>query len=75
MNPDTVDDDVAYTRLHFEEGLLRAGVSACGDGWAGCVAARDGPVEVIVTLPPLVSVQAATCDRGSRGPAAMVVAP
>jgi hypothetical protein len=46
------DDYVAYTRLHFEEGLLRAGFRTHGDGWAGCITGRDGPVEVIVTLSP-----------------------
>lgn len=51
MNPEAFDDHVAYTRLHFEEELLRAGFRAQGDGWAGCVAGSNGPVEVIVTLP------------------------
>lgn len=51
MNLDAYTDYVAYTRQHFEEGLLRAGFVEAETGWRGQVGEPDNQAEVTVFLP------------------------
>lgn len=44
------DDYVAYSRLHFEEGLIRAGFTEKDEGWLGPVSHSSGTTEVLITL-------------------------
>lgn len=55
------DDYVAYSRLHFEEGLIRAGFTEDDSGWRGTILHSGGETEVLIALrsrypfqPPLV---------------------
>lgn len=45
------DDYVAYTKLHFEEELLRAGFAVHSDGCHGAISRSTGDINIIVTLP------------------------
>ncbi len=47
------DDYVAYTKLHFEEGLLRAGFATLGEGWQGPIPRDTASADVIITLPSM----------------------
>ncbi len=56
------DDYLAYTRQHFEEGLIRRGFLETQAGWRGAIAHTGGATDVLVTLsarfpfhPPAVS--------------------
>lgn len=44
------DDYVAYSRQHFEEGLIRAGFTEDDHGWRGTIVHRGGATEVLITL-------------------------
>lgn len=44
------DDYVAYSRQHFEEGLIRAGFTEDDNGWRGTVDHAGGPTEVLLAL-------------------------
>jgi molybdopterin/thiamine biosynthesis adenylyltransferase len=44
------DDYVAYSRQHFEEGLIRAGFTEDDTGWRGTVTHVGGAAEVLITL-------------------------
>lgn len=44
------DDYVAYSRQHFEEGLIRAGFTECETGWGGTIRHAGGSTEVLVSL-------------------------
>lgn len=44
------DDFVAYSRQHFEEGLIRAGFTEDDNGWRGTIIHPDGSAEVRITL-------------------------
>lgn len=50
MSPSEYDDYVAYTRQHFEEGLLRAGFVDAETGWRGTIKHGDAATAVFVTL-------------------------
>lgn len=45
------DDYVAYTRQHFEEGLIRRGFLETQAGWRGAIAHDNGATDVLITLP------------------------
>lgn len=56
------DDYVAYSRQHFEEGLIRAGFTEDVTGWQGTIVHTGGTTEVLIVLrsrypfqPPLVA--------------------
>lgn len=51
MSLATYDDYVAYTRQHFEEGLIRSGYVETGAGWQGPITHRGGTASIIITLP------------------------
>lgn len=51
MNLDAYTDYVAFTRQHFEEGLLRAGFVEAETEWRGSVGPSGNQVEVAVFLP------------------------
>ena len=44
------DEYVAYSRQHFEEGLIRAGFIECETGWRGAIARADSSTEVEVSF-------------------------
>lgn len=44
------DDYVAHSRLHFEEGLIRAGFVEDDGGWRGRVLPANDATEVLITL-------------------------
>jgi hypothetical protein len=44
------DDYVAYTRQHFEEGLIRGGFVETETGWRGAIPHSGGTTEVLITL-------------------------
>lgn len=44
------DDYVAYSRQHFEEGLIRAGFTEDDHGWRGTIVHPGGATEVLITL-------------------------
>ena len=44
------DDYVAYSRQHFEEGLIRAGFTEDENGWRGTIVHPGGATEVLLTL-------------------------
>lgn len=44
------DDYVAYSRQHFEEGLIRAGFTEDDNGWRGTIVHPGGVTEVLITL-------------------------
>lgn len=44
------DDYVAYSRQHFEEGLIRAGFTEDGNGWRGTIVHAGGSTEVLIAL-------------------------
>lgn len=44
------DDYVAYSRQHFEEGLIRAGFAESDAGWRGPIAHSGRATEVLITL-------------------------
>lgn len=44
------DDYVAYSRQHFEEGLIRAGFTEDDNGWRGTIVRPGGATEVLITL-------------------------
>ena len=45
------DEYVAYSRQHFEEGLIRAGFSEVEAGWEGPVPHSTGTTRVVIDLP------------------------
>jgi len=45
-------EDVAYTRLHFQEGIIRFGFVERHGGWHGLLAHPSGSTEIRVELPP-----------------------
>uniref|UniRef100_UPI003D8F2B70 HesA/MoeB/ThiF family protein n=1 Tax=Gordonia sp. B7-2 TaxID=3420932 RepID=UPI003D8F2B70 len=45
------DDFVAYSRLHFEEGLIRAGFTESAEGWQGTIVHSSGTSAVLIALP------------------------
>lgn len=51
MSIDHYYDFVAYSRLHFEEGLVRTGFTTTSDGWVGSITHGDSSTDVIITLP------------------------
>lgn len=44
------EDYVAYTRQHFEEGLIRGGFIETEEGWRGAIPYSRGAIEVLITL-------------------------
>lgn len=50
MSRSDFDDAVAHAKLHFEEGLIRAGFREDGAAWCGSVRRGDGTVEVCVSI-------------------------
>lgn len=44
------DDYVAYSRQHFEEGLMRAGFTEDETGWRGAIIHAEGATEVLIML-------------------------
>jgi molybdopterin/thiamine biosynthesis adenylyltransferase len=44
------DDYVAYSRQHFEEGLIRAGFVEGETGWRGTIAHPGGSTEVVISF-------------------------
>jgi len=50
MSRSDFDDAVAHAKLHFEEGLIRAGFREDGAAWCGPVRRGDGTVEVGVSI-------------------------
>lgn len=44
------DDYVAYSRQHFEEGLIRAGFTEADIGWRGTIVHAGGSTEVLIVL-------------------------
>lgn len=44
------DDYVAYSRQHFEEGLIRAGFTEDDNGWRGTIVHAGGSTEVLIAL-------------------------
>lgn len=44
------DEYVAYSRQHFEEGLIRAGFTEGDTGWEGTIAHLGGPTEVVISF-------------------------
>lgn len=44
------DEYVAYSRQHFEEGLIRGGFVEGETGWRGTIAHPDGSTEVVISL-------------------------
>ncbi len=51
MSNDRWDEFVAYARLHFEEGLIRAGFRTGPVGWSGLINHGQGSTRVVITLP------------------------
>ncbi|MBZ6132858.1 ThiF family adenylyltransferase [Streptomyces olivaceus] len=52
MTSVSFDEYVAYARLHFEEGLIRAGFHEVEAGWEGPVPHLAGTTRVVIDLPP-----------------------
>ncbi|MFD9844021.1 ThiF family adenylyltransferase [Streptomyces parvus] len=52
MTSVSFDEYVAYARLHFEEGLIRAGFHEVEAGWEGPVPHLAGTTRVMIDLPP-----------------------
>lgn len=44
------DEHVAYSRQHFEEGLIRAGFIEADTGWRGTIVHTGGATEVVIAL-------------------------
>ncbi len=44
------DDFVAYSRQHFEEGLIRAGFTESAAGWEGTIVHAGGMTQVLIAL-------------------------
>lgn len=44
------DDYVAYSRQHFEEGLIQAGFKETDSGWRGTIVHAGGATEVLIKL-------------------------
>ena len=44
------DDYVAYSRQHFEEGLIRAGFTEADNGWRGTIVHPGGATDVLIQL-------------------------
>lgn len=51
MNLDAYTDAVAHARLHFEEGLIRAGFRETEEGWAGLAGDSANVTSVLISLP------------------------
>lgn len=51
MNLDAYTDAVAHTRLHFEEGLIRAGFRETEEGWTGLAGYSANVTSVLISLP------------------------
>ncbi|GAB4085938.1 hypothetical protein GCM10028784_25680 [Myceligenerans cantabricum] len=51
MSIDKFDDYVAYSRQHFEEGLVRAGFVEAVTGWQGPIPHAAGTTSVLISLP------------------------
>lgn len=51
MTSDSFDEYVAYSRQHFEEGLILAGFSEVEAGWEGPVPHLAGTTRVVIDLP------------------------
>jgi molybdopterin/thiamine biosynthesis adenylyltransferase len=49
VSPGGYDDYVAYSRQHFEEGLIRAGFTEKDTGWQGPVSHSGSTTEVLIT--------------------------
>lgn len=45
------DDYIAYTRQHFEEGLIRSGYVETDTGWQGPITHGGGTASIVITLP------------------------
>ncbi|MFF2205529.1 ThiF family adenylyltransferase [Streptomyces sp. NPDC058145] len=52
MSSESLDEYVAYSRQHFEEGLIRAGFREVEAGWQGPVQHAAGTTRVVIVLPP-----------------------
>ncbi|MFD3456983.1 ThiF family adenylyltransferase [Streptomyces sp. NPDC058691] len=52
MSSNSFNEYVAYSRQHFEEGLIRAGFSEVEAGWQGPVPHAAGTTRVVIGLPP-----------------------
>jgi molybdopterin/thiamine biosynthesis adenylyltransferase len=50
VNLTEYNDYIAYSRQHFEEGLIRAGFMESNAGWRGPIAHSGGVTEVLITL-------------------------
>lgn len=50
MNLTEYDDFVAYSRQHFEEGLIRADFTEGDTGWRGTIVHTGGSTEVLIVL-------------------------
>lgn len=50
MTSTEYDDYVAYSRQHFEEGLIRAGFTESDAGWLGPIPHTGGTTDVLITL-------------------------
>jgi hypothetical protein len=51
VNLDIYNDAVGHARLHFEEGLIRAGFRESDNGWIGMAGPSGTETEVRVALP------------------------
>lgn len=51
MSLEDFSEFVAYSKQHFEEGLIRAGFLERDNGWTGTITHPNGPTDVVVTLP------------------------
>lgn len=47
-----LDEQIAYSRQHFEEGLMHAGFVETSAGWKGMIPHEGGEREVLIDLPP-----------------------
>ncbi len=47
----TLDEQIAYSRQHFEEGLMRAGFVETSAGWKGMIPNEGKAREVLIDLP------------------------
>lgn len=51
MSWEVVNDFVAYSKQHFEEGLIRAGFQESDETWHGTVKHSAGETEITISLP------------------------
>lgn len=68
MSLDEFNDFVAYSRQHFEEGLIRAGFVEVDAGWEGPVPRAADSIRVVISLPggfPFHPPRAAPVDQGA----------